>query len=204
MFETFDNTHYQTDECECRGKGYLGSAVCAMQYHEHNRPHHGQLPEPCTFPCPRGCEGPDEMTLPDEPEVTHPDDMPAVYASRTSEHAYYVSDLMRLKQAFGELQGGYLSDLVDGPAIPAREWSLKPQNTVTSDTPIRGILADRMVTVPAYLCGTPVDLDEFGRTTVDYEYMGSHVQVTYMPSNAAKLRFSHPWDTDLSTGSLMQ
>jgi len=73
---------------------------------------------------------------------------------------------------------------------------------VTSDNPLTGYIEDMPCTVPAYLVGTPIEHDEY-RTVVRYEYVGSTVDVVYTPSAAMQLRFSHPWDDDLSTQSML-
>ncbi len=73
---------------------------------------------------------------------------------------------------------------------------------ITTDRPIVGRIQDRVVTVPAYLVGRPVDTDE-QRMVVRYDYLGSKVDVVFGPVAQAQFRFAHHWDDDMSTRSLI-
>ena len=81
--------------------------------------------------------------------------------------------------------------------------SLTPQGRVTTDEPVTGWLNDDKATVPAYLPGRPVEFDEDRWLTVEYEHMGSKLQLVFLPTEAGKFRFAHLWDEGTTTQELL-
>ena len=77
------------------------------------------------------------------------------------------------------------------------------QGRVTTDEPAVGYSDELKCTVPAYLPGRPIELDEDRWLTVEYEHMGSKMQITFLPTEAHKFRFAHPWDTGTSTQEVL-
>lgn len=207
VLETLDRKVYPCPEC--RGRGYTLTPDCpadpqmpSTKGHEHNRYRDMGGLVRCTAAC-MSC-------TPWEPGVAHAEQLAAEREDkqRKAEEGedWWPSNWhLAEHQVLGVLFEVKRKNRIR-PIITMDDWRVMARASrpgqVTTDEPVTGLLEDRWVTVPAYLVGTPVEYDEF-RLTVRYEFMGSFVDVAYMPSAQQAFRFSHPWDDDFGTRAIM-
>jgi hypothetical protein len=81
--------------------------------------------------------------------------------------------------------------------------ALRVPGRITTDVPVVGWTVDSgyRCEVPAYLVGTPVELDDYGFLTVRYEYLGSYIDIEFLSTH---FRFAYWWETGFSTGELLR
>jgi len=79
---------------------------------------------------------------------------------------------------------------------------VRPPGRITTDVPVNGFISGSACTVPAFLPGTPVE-EDLWTLTVQYEYLGSTLQVEYLGKSKALFRFAYGFETGYNTREVM-
>lgn len=178
---------YDGPGCEqCRGKGWLESALCIPQYHTHNLT--------CTFPCPCGYDPADEEEEPVEIVQWHRDEDWTPTTPQVNGDVHLMNSAMPLSPV-QRLRKRLQSDRIVQTAH---------KGLVTSDVAVKGVCEETgtVAWVPPYLAGAVVDFDPRLKTLVlEYTFMTSTVHIIF--TDCAEFRFAFPFDDTFDTADLM-
>ena len=202
MFENYANTVHPSpqwellDECTaCRNTGWVSYPV------------HVGVDENELDACPHGCEPMDDNEYRDSQvyESTPLDEehLSAWMASWVPTTQLVDAEAAAHKDAY--LSGNMLARHAGALASQLfSTYHAKAPASVSSDVELHGRVGDAFCTVPAYLVGTPVHLDDtFTWMNVRYEYLGSTVTVEFDPSQVMRMRFAYSWDNNYSTSAMI-
>ena len=195
MFANFADVHHPTPEWE------LGDCTACWNTGWETYPINVSVGEDDVSPCPYGCAPPEDREgyyTDYEPEIDLADQLDAWYASR--QPVVELDPFLILSRA--TTKAGLKPYTGQSPAA-------KQRGLVSSDVDLMGLVEDHLhkegdnllvypATIPAYLAGTPLSLED-GVLRVQYEYLGSTLVVRYGPVEASMMRFAYSWDLDFAT-----